>query len=191
MRKRSVTGTRLWSPSRAAEPRLLQPGQLDYPCGLLGQQQQSRPARKAFTPPACASCQQWERAALGELIEQPLSATSAESQQSAAERYLARLWSAHREHFGQGTRSVPRLMLSDELRSDTRGQYLPEHHLIAVRASALTRHVLVHEACHAWTTQNHGPQFAAGMLYLMEREFARDPRELLAMARSMGLHIGA
>jgi hypothetical protein len=61
--------------------------------------------------------------------------------------------------------------------------------MIKVRPSALSRHVLVHECCHAWTTQQHGADFAAGMLYLMQREFGCDRAALLAKARSMGLQI--
>jgi hypothetical protein len=189
MRKRHITGPRLWAPAALGEPCLLTPGQLDYPAGLIGQQQQSVRVLSTNTQPAFGSCQRWERDVLGPLIEELLMPTVAESQQSAGERHLSRVWAAYGEHFGQSTRPAPELLLTDELRADTRAQYLPESHVIKVRPSALSRHVLVHECCHAWTSQNHGPDFVAGMLYLMQREFGCDRAALLAKAHSMGLQI--
>ena len=193
MRKRSAP--HLWAPQTLRELPLLRPAQLDY--GLRSQQPQW-PQQKQRTlatdstrRPVLGSCQSWERRCLGALVEQPLMPALLESQQDVGERYLARLWATHREHFGQSARAAPRLVLTDQLRRDTRGQYLPEQHLIAIRPSALTRHVLAHECCHAWTTQRHGPDFAAGMLYLMEHEFECDRAQLLSKARSLGLHIAA
>ena len=189
MRKRRTTHSRLWAPAALGEPCLLTPGQLDYPAGLIGQHPHSARALSSNSQPAFGSCQRWERAVLGPLIEELLKPAVAESRQSAGERHLLRVWAAYGQHFGQSTRPAPRLLLTDELRADTRAQYLPESHLIKVRPSALSRHVLVHECCHAWTTQNHGPEFVAGMLYLMQREFGCDRAALLAEARTMGLQI--
>jgi hypothetical protein len=190
MRKRRGTEPRLWRPTALAEPCLLTPGQLDYPAGLIGQRPQPsvRP-RSANATPSFGSCQTWERAVLGPLIEERLAPATAESPHCAGERHLAQVWVAYREHFGQSTRPAPKLVLTDELRADTLAQYLPESHVIKVRPSALNRHVLVHECCHAWTTQHHGADFAAGMLYLMQREFGFDRDTLLAKAHSMGLQI--
>jgi hypothetical protein len=190
MRRRRIAEPHLWAPTPPAEPRLLTPGQLDYPAGLIGQQQHpSARSRGTNTGRALGSWLRWERAALGSLIEEQLMPAVSESQHSAGERHLSLVWVTHREYFGQSTRSVPSLLLTDELRADTRAQYLPEAHVIKVRPSALSRHVLVHECCHAWTTLDHGAAFAAGMLYLMQREFGCDRAALLAKAHSMGLQI--
>jgi hypothetical protein len=189
MRKRRITEPRLWAPTALAEPCLLTPGQLDYPAGLVGQQQQSVRKLSTNAQPVLGSCQRWERAVLGPLIEQLLMPAGAESQQFAGDRHLSRVWATYGEHFGQSTRPAPMLLLTDELRADTLAQYLPDSHVIKVRPSALSLHVLVHECCHAWTTQNHGPDFVAGMLYLMQREFDFDRAALLAKAHSMGLKI--
>jgi hypothetical protein len=184
-----MTEPRLWVPTAPAEPHFLTPGQLDYPVGLIGQQQQPVRAHSTNAGPTFGSCQKWERVVLGPLIDQPLIFAIAESQHSGGERHLARVWATYREHFGQSTRPPPSLLLTDDLRADTRAQYLPESHVIKVRPLALNRHVLVHECCHAWTTQRHGADFAAGMLYLMQHEFACDRDALLAKARSMRLRI--
>jgi hypothetical protein len=184
----------LWAPRALGEPRLLTPGQLDYPSGLLGQQQ--RPARRAprqMSAPETGSCQRWERVVLGSAIEQPLvSAEMSEDAgtwQAAGEYYLEHLWTTHSSHFGN-SRPTPALVLTDELRADTVGQYLPGLHLIKVRPKALTRHVLAHECCHAWTTSQHDAAFAAGMLYLLQREFGCELGELLSQAHALGLQIG-
>jgi hypothetical protein len=188
MRKRRIAEPHLWTPTPLAEPGLLTPGQLDYPTGLIGQRQSVR-SRSPNTGGALCSWQKWERAVLGPFIEEPLMPAVSESQHSAGERHLSLVWITHREYFGQSTRPVPSLLLTEELRADTRAQYLPESHLVKVRPSALSRHVLVHECCHAWTTQHHGADFAAGMLYLMQREFGCDRAALVAKAHSMGLQI--
>ena len=193
-RKRPITESRLWAPPALDEPRLLAPGQLDYPSGLIGQPPQPPPARAPAkaTAPRSGSCLQWERAMLGSLSEQPLVSVevpfATPDRQAAGERYLAHLWATHGPHFSS-TRPAPELMLTDELRADTVAQYLPEPHLIKVRPQALTRHVLAHECCHAWTTAQHDTAFAAGMLYLMQQEFGCDRGELLAHAQAMGLQI--
>lgn len=189
MRKRRITEPRLWAPTALADPCLLTPGQLAYPAGLIGQQQQPRRAQITNAGPRIGSCQSWERAVLGSLIRQPLMLAIAEPQQSGGERHLSRVWATYRDYFGQSTRPAPRLLLTDELRADTLAQYLPESHVIKVRPSAFNRHVLVHECCHAWTTQHHGAAFAAAMLYLMEHEFGCDRDALLDKARSVRLRI--
>jgi hypothetical protein len=191
MATRRIDKPHLWAPTTPAEPRLLSPGELDYPSGLVGQQQeQPLPERGDVTVSSHSSCLQWERAVLGAMIEQPLADSMVESRQAVGERYLSHLWSTHSSHFGS-TRPAPVLVLTDELRADTRAQYLPEPHLIKVRPGALTRHALVHECCHAWTNPHHGPEFALGMLYLLEYEFRCDRNTIVTKAQDMGLPINA
>ena len=189
MRKRRDAEPHLWAPTPSPEPRLLTPGELDYPGGLIGQPRQSVRPCNGNACSAPGSWQRWERAALGALIDEQLVPAVSESQHCAGERHLSLLWAAHREYFGHGNRPAPSLLLTEELRVDTRGQYLPDTHVIKVRPSSLSRHVLVHECCHAWTTQHHDASFAAGMLYLMQHEFGCDRAALLAKAHSMGLQI--
>lgn len=197
--KRRLKESRLWAPAAPGEPRLLRPGELDYPAGVLGAPPPAPPPAQVAAPKT-GSCQQWERAVLGNLVEQPLRRSGEESAQVAGERYLEHLWGAYADHFTSCPReppscrpppAAPSLLLTDELRADTVAQYAPEPHVIKVRPEALTRHVLAHECCHAWTGPEHGAAFAVGMLYLLEREFHCERQQLLATAHSLGVPLQA
>jgi hypothetical protein len=111
-----------------------------------------------------------------------------------ASAYLGHLWLRYARHFRPLRPTIPRLRLFWTDRPTRAARSLAHaraaNHTIYAQADALSKAVLIHEACHLFTPgDGHGPEFCAALVRLWEREYRLNAAESIALAQRYGVHV--
>jgi hypothetical protein len=163
--------------------------------------------RRAAGDPQRRRVYDWQRAALGRLMDEPLLGQARSrriTQRSAREgalTYLTHLWTRYAPSFAPYYRGIPylRVGFATGYRGSPHGRGLrygayavPHRHQIYCRLASLRRTTLVHEVCHLFIWgEGHGAAFCAALVRLWEQEFGIRCQHALALAASMRVAVDA